>query len=80
MDLAAKRGLEEGLELGIERGLEQGLEKGLEQGIEKGIELGEKRKAFMIASQLLDLLDDETIAVKLGLSIDQVAELRETGL
>ncbi len=39
-----------------------------------GIE-GEKRKAIEIAISLLDVLDNETIALKTGLSIQEVADL-----
>lgn len=53
---------------GIEKGIEIGLEKGLRKGIEKG--------KIEVARNLLDVLDNETIAVKTGLSISQINELR----
>ena len=40
-------------------------------------ERGEKRKAIEIANNLLDILDDETIALKTGLSIEEVKALRK---
>ena len=40
-------------------------------------EEGEKKKAIEIAENLLDILDDETIAIKTGLSIEKVKELRK---
>ena len=43
---------------------------------EKGIEKGENKKAFEIAKNLLDVLDNETIAVKTGLTIEEIAKLR----
>lgn len=52
---------------------ERGFSKGVEQGIEQGIEQGKKQ----VAISLLDLLDDETIAVKTGLDIELVKKLRE---
>ena len=39
---------------------------------------GEKKKAIEIAKNLLDILDDETIALKTGLTIDAVNKLRVT--
>ena len=41
---------------------------GIEEGIEKGI--------IQVAKNLLDVLDDETIARKTGLSIQDIASLR----
>lgn len=38
---------------------------------------GEQKKAVEIARNLLDVLDDETIAEKTGLSLDDVRELRQ---
>jgi predicted transposase/invertase (TIGR01784 family) len=58
--LAEKQGMERGLRRGLEQGLEQGLQKGREE----------------VARNLLDVLDDATIASKTGLSVDQVKLLR----
>lgn len=46
------------------------------RGIEKGIKKGENKKAFEIAKNLLDVLDNETIAVKTGLNINEIEKLR----
>ena len=46
------------------------------KGIEKGIAEGEKNKAIEIAKSLLDVLDIETIALKTGLSIDEINKLK----
>jgi predicted transposase/invertase (TIGR01784 family) len=46
------------------------------QGMEKGMELGAQAKALEVARNLLDILDDATIAAKTGLSADQVRQLR----
>jgi len=51
--------------------------KGREKGREEGREEGELKKALEIARQLLDVLDDETISRKTGLSLEQVQQLRE---
>ena len=54
------------------KGIAQGIEKGIEQGIEKGIE----QEKINIAKSLLDVLDNETIALKTGLNIEKIKELR----
>ncbi|MGL5693961.1 MAG: Rpn family recombination-promoting nuclease/putative transposase [Peptostreptococcaceae bacterium] len=50
--------------------------KGIEKGIEEGIEKGEKNKAIEIAKSLLDVLDIETIALKTGLSLEEINKLK----
>ena len=47
--------------------------EGIKQGMEKGMEKGK----IEIAKNLLDILDDETIALKTGLEIDEVKKLRK---
>jgi predicted transposase/invertase (TIGR01784 family) len=47
------------------------------RGMEKGMEKGEKKKAIEIARNLLDVLDDETISIKTGLTIEEVKGLRD---
>ena len=42
-----------------------------------GIARGEKKAKIEVAAALLDILDDETIALKTGLSIQEVYELRK---
>jgi len=51
--------------------------KGLEKGLQKGAEQGAKTKAIEIAKNLLDVLDDATISLKTGLSMDEIEGLRE---
>jgi len=50
---------------------------GMEKGLEKGIEKGKLQEKVEIARNLLDVLDDETIALKTTLSIDMVRSLRQ---
>lgn len=47
------------------------------QGMIKGKQEGERSKAMQIALNLLDLLDDATIAMKTGLTIDEVKSLEK---
>ena len=52
------------------------IELAKEQGIAQGIEEGEHKKAMEIAKNLLDVLDDETISLKTGLSKEEILALR----
>ena len=54
-------------------------EKALQEGIQQGMEKGMEKQVLGIAANLLDLLDDQTIAQKTGLSLEQVAQLRHLG-
>lgn len=50
-------------------GLQQGIQQGLQQGLQQGIQ--------QVAVSLLDILDDEMIAKKTGLTLNEVKALRE---
>ena len=62
---------------GVAIGMQKGLQKGMQKGIEQGIEQGASDKQLEIAKKLLDVLDDETIALKIDLSIEEIEKLRE---
>lgn len=68
---------EKGMEIGIKKGIERGIERGIEQGIERGIEQGKKERDLEIARQMLDVLDNQTIANKIGLTVEEVQNLRK---
>lgn len=57
-------------------GLAAGLKAGLKQGLEQGLEQGRLAEKLNIARSLLDVLDDATIAQKVGLAIAEVHDLR----
>ncbi len=52
-------------------------EEGFEKGMEKGLEQGKLEEKIQIAKNLLDILDDETISFKTGLSVEAVENLRK---
>ncbi|BEH91277.1 hypothetical protein T23_13790 [Turicibacter faecis] len=56
---------------------ERELQKGIKIGIEQGIEQGKEEEKVEIAHNLLDVLDDETIALKTGLTIEEVRRIRD---
>ena len=51
-------------------------EYGFEKGIAKGMEKGMEERSIEIAKNLLDILDNETIALKTGLTQEMVESLR----
>lgn len=53
------------------------LEEALQEGREEGREEGEKKKAIEIAKNLMDILDNETIAIKTGLTLEEIENLRK---
>ena len=55
---------------------EEAEKKGLEKGLEKGLKKGRRERDIEIAKNLLDILDDKTIAIKTGLSIKDIEDLR----
>jgi predicted transposase/invertase (TIGR01784 family) len=51
--------------------------QGIELGLQKGKQEGERSKAMQIALNLLDLLDDATVALKTGLTLEEVKALKK---
>ena len=65
--------------LKVYRDLMNSLETAKKEGIEEGIEQEKqesKKKILEIAKSLLDILDNETIALKTGLMLEEVEGLR----
>ena len=62
--------------LAVLKATNDGLTRGMEEGIEKGIEKGIEQRNIEIAKNLLDVLDNETISLKTGLSVESIQKLR----
>ncbi|MGD9974383.1 MAG: Rpn family recombination-promoting nuclease/putative transposase [Desulfatirhabdiaceae bacterium] len=58
---------------------DHGKEIGREEGREEGIEIGLDKARRELAGKLLDVLDDETIALKTGLKMAEIVLLRTVG-
>ena len=58
--------------------IKKALKQGLEQGLEQGKIEGRLESKLEIAQQLLDMLDDEAIARTTGLSLEEIAKLRNS--
>ena len=62
------------------RGLMQGEKRGLMQGEKRGLmqseKRGEKKKAIEVAKNLLDVLESKMIALKTGLTVEEVEALK----
>lgn len=52
------------------------MDDSMAKGIEKGIEKGKEMALLETAKNLLDILSDEVIAEKIGLSLENVQKLR----
>ncbi len=71
------RGLEKGEERGIKKGEERGIKKGEARGIKKGEARGiEKEKLAMARKSIAKGLDDVLIAELTGLSLPQIAAIK----
>lgn len=64
---------------GVEQGREEGREEGLEQGFGQGFGQGQLSERLDIARKLLDVLENDMIALKTGLTPEQVQSLRQEG-
>ena len=60
----------------IDTAFDDGKELGKAEGIELGKVEGEYKKSLEIAKNLLDILDNDIIALKTGLSIEEIQRLR----
>ena len=60
----------------LRKEFERGFEEGFKQGFEEGLKQARKQQAIEIAKNLLDVLDDETIASATGVDIEEVRQLR----
>lgn len=61
---------------GFEEGFKQGFEEGFKKGFEEGLKRARKQQDIEIAHNLLDVLDDETIASATGLEVEEVRQMR----
>ena len=68
---------ENGIKEGRAEGRAEGMAEGRAEGRAEGIKTGENKKAMEIAKNLLDVLDNETISIKTGLSIEEIDSLRK---
>lgn len=57
--------------------LESAEAKGIAKGLEQGLEQGARNAKIQNAKNLLDILSDEMIAEKIGLTVNEVEELRK---
>ncbi len=74
MDYAAR--MRQNYRRGKEEGLAEGLEQGIQQGIERGIEKGARLAKFDMAKALIGKIDDSEIIDLIGISQDELDELK----
>lgn len=71
-DLKARLDYKNVMDYAVELATEDGMKKGIEKGMEQGIQ----KRNIEIAKNLLDVLDNETISLKTGLSLEMIESLR----
>ena len=75
--LDSKKEEVESMVANITRTIEELKEEAEHKGIEKGMERGMEKGKLDVAKELLDILDDETIAIKTGIPLATIRDLRE---
>ncbi len=68
----------EGLKEGLKEGRKEGLKEGRKEGLEEGVEQGRREAKLEMAKQFLALLDDDAISRATGLSLQEIANLRNS--
>ena len=76
-EATARVSLQQARDEGRAEGKEEGRTEGKEEGRKEGKEEGRKEEKLEMAQKLLDVLDIETIAIKTGLSIEQIKKLKQ---
>jgi flagellar biosynthesis/type III secretory pathway protein FliH len=77
LDTAREEGFLEGEQKGIQKGLIEGEQKGIQKGREEGLKEGELKSKIEIARKmLLQNMDVHIIATVIGLSHEQIEQLR----
>ncbi len=67
----------ESTDKGIAQGIAEGKVQGIAEGKAQGIAEGKTDEQLRIATSLLDVLDDDTIALKTGVPLEKVQSLRK---
>jgi predicted transposase/invertase (TIGR01784 family) len=60
----------------VTKSLKQGIEQGLQQGIEQGIQQGIQQNKVEMAKKMLSVMDDRTICEIIGLSMNELEDLK----
>ena len=76
IDLKARLDYKNTIDYAKECAKEEGRAEGREEGLKEGLKEGEKKAKIEIAKNLLDILDNETISKKTGLSVEEIENLR----
>lgn len=79
MQEGLQQGIKKGIEQGIKQGVKQGIEQGIEQGVQQGIQQGIQQKTTETAINLIkmNILTEEQIAQSLGLSVQDILEIKK---
>ena len=60
----------------VDKGIQEGMKEGIKEGIKEGMKEGREEEKLSNARNLIDLLDVETIAERIGLPLETVQKIK----
>ena len=64
------------VEKGMQEGRTEGIKEGIKEGMKEGMKEGREEEKLSNARNLIDLLDAETIAERIGLPLETVQKIK----
>ena len=61
---------------GMQEGMKEGIKEGIKEGMKEGMKEGREEEKLANARNLIDLLDAETIAERIGLPLETVQKIK----
>ena len=60
----------------VDKGIQEGMKEGIKEGMKEGMKEGREEEKLANARNLIDLLDAETIAERIGLPLETVQKIK----
>ena len=60
----------------VDKGIQEGMKEGIKEGMKEGMKEGREEEKLSNARNLIDLLDAETIAERIGLPLEIVQKIK----
>ena len=60
----------------VDKGMQEGMKEGIKEGMKEGMKEGREEEKLSNARNLIDLLDVETIAERIGLPLETVQKIK----
>ena len=68
--------VDKGMQEGMKEGIKEGIQEGIKEGMKEGMKEGREEEKLANARNLIDLLDAETIAERIGLPLETVQKIK----